>query len=316
MLATLGTMPGPDQRLSYGYEVKWDGYRALARWDGRSLTFHSRNGNEMTDFPELAGLGKALPGPAILDGEIVAFDEAGKPSFSRLQTRMPSRLRRGRDAPKAPAMITFVAFDLLWLKKDLMTRSYLERRAALDALELKGPTWSAPPWTRDGDALWQLAKEQQLEGIMAKRLDGRYRPGQRDPGWIKVKLVMRDEFVIGGYLLREDPRQGLGALLVGFYPDAAAAAAGRLTYAGKIGTGFSDLERAQLKSQLDKHAASASPFAAKTNHDRRAIWSKPLLVAEVAYSEWTHTGHVRHPSFKGLRADKTAPEVIMAAVPR
>ena len=312
MLATLGSMPAAEDRSAYGYEIKWDGYRVIARWDGRKLSLTSRNGNDLTaEFPELATFGKALPGPAILDGEIVAFDERGKPSFSQLQTRMPNRFRRGSRAPRTAATINFVAFDLLWLRKSLMPGSYVERREVLDGLGLKGPAWTTPPWTRDGEALWQVAKAQQLEGIIAKRLDGKYRPGQRAADWIKIKLVQREEFVIGGYLLREDPRQGLGALLVGYYPSTAEAAGGRLTFAGKIGTGFSDAERARLKAFLDDHPSTGSPFAAKTGHDRKAIWTVPTLVAEVAYSEWTHMGHVRHPSYKGLRADKSAPEVIM-----
>ncbi|MBA3686970.1 MAG: hypothetical protein H0W72_17255, partial [Planctomycetes bacterium] len=129
-----------------------------------------------------------------------------------------------------------------------------------------------------------------------------------------VKLTRRDEFVVGGYLLREDQRQGLGALLLGYYRDEADARTGCLRYAGKVGTGFSDDERARLKRRCDAQLADQRPFSAKTPHDRVAIWTQPTLVVEIQYAEWTHDLHVRHASYKGLRVDKRAVEVVTSPV--
>ena len=308
MLARAGTLPRDDGR--WAYEIKWDGVRAIAYSQPGELRLESRNLIDVTDrYPELARLNRALSSHrAVLDGEIVAFDEGGRPSFEALQQRigLSSRaqaVRRAKDAP-----VTYMIFDLLWLDGHaLMALPYRERRERLDALALRGPSWQTPEYALgNGAGLLRASAEQHLEGIVAKRLDSTYQPGARSAAWIKVKTTASQELVIGGWTPGKGRRSGgIGALLVGVHdPD------GSLRYVGRVGSGLSEREIARLEPMLAAHELDRSPFASGPRPPRGARFSEPRLIAEVEFSEWTSGGSLRAPRFKGLRDDKSAAEVV------
>jgi bifunctional non-homologous end joining protein LigD len=303
MLARTGALPSDDER--WAFEIKWDGVRAIAFVQGGRLVLKARSGRDVTArYPELRPLGEALAGrEVVLDGEVVAFDGA-RPSFQKLQGRMhlasEHAVRRlARDDP-----VHYIAFDLLYLDgRSLMGLPYAERRAALAELGLSGPTWQAPAHhVGDGHALLELTRAQQLEGVIAKRLDCPYVPGRRSPGWIKVKNVSSTDIVIGGWLAGEGGRSGrLGALVIGI-PDEQ----GVLRYAGRVGTGFTQAELARLGALLEPLATAASPFEGR-QPPKLTRFVEPRLVARVDFNERTHAGTLRQPSYKGLR-DDVAPE--------
>jgi bifunctional non-homologous end joining protein LigD len=299
MLAKAG--PLPDQEGVWAFEIKWDGVRAVAYASGGRIRFESRNGNDITPrYPELRDLGRAVGAhEAVLDGEIVAFDEQGRPSFQRLQGRMHLSGERAVKRKSVEAPVAYVIFDLLHLDgHSLLGLPYAERRAALAGLGLAGPHWQTPAHhVGDGAALAQLARAQGLEGVVAKRLDCPYTPGRRSPGWVKVKNVRRASLVIGGWLPGDGGRSGrLGALLVGFHED------GELRYAGRVGTGFTQAELARVGGLLEERARPGSPFTGR-QPPKAARFVEPDLVCEVEYTEWTQARTIRHPSYKGLRDD-------------
>jgi bifunctional non-homologous end joining protein LigD len=308
MLARAGTMPADERR--WAFEIKWDGVRAIAYSQPGELRLQSRNLKEITDsYPELARLNRALSSHrAVLDGEVVVFDSRGRPSFSALQPRMHvgSRAQAKRLASVTP--VTYVIFDLLWLDgHSLMELPYLERRERLAALKLNGESRQTPEHVvGEGSALLKASREQGLEGIVAKRLDSIYEPGVRTRYWLKVKSVGRQEFVIGGWMPGKGKRrESIGALLLGVYePD------GRLHYAGRVGTGFSESELERLSELLRPLQRETSPFTAGEKPPRGAVFVEPRLVAEVQFTEWTRTGSLRQPSYKGLREDKRPQEVV------
>jgi bifunctional non-homologous end joining protein LigD len=308
MLARPGALPRKDD--GWAYEIKWDGVRAIAYSTPGELRLESRNLKEITgSYPELGRLNRALSShAAILDGEIVAFDEHGRPSFAALQRRMHvgSATQAKRLAKASP--VTYMIFDLLWLDgHSLMGLRYEERRELLGALSLSGESWQTPEHLsgRGRDVLKATA-ERQLEGIVAKRLDAPYEPGARSSAWIKIKNVGRQELVIGGWLPGEGRRERrIGALLVGVYdPD------GAFRYAGRVGTGFNDAELDRLAKLLKPLKLDDSPFTAGERPPRGAVFARPELVAEIEFTEWTSVGVLRHPSYKGLREDKDAREVV------
>jgi bifunctional non-homologous end joining protein LigD len=315
MLASLGSLPRRQQE--WGFEVKWDGVRAIAYWRPGRMRLESRSLNEITSrYPELRGLGEALGAhEAVLDGEIVAFDADGKPSFERLQRRMhltsESTIRRlARDAP-----VTYMLFDLLYLDGMLTTGlPYSKRRELLEKLRLDGNAWQTPAnHVGQGSALLAATAELGLEGVVAKRLGSPYRAGERASEWIKVKNVRRQELVVGGWLPGKGARGGtLGALLVGYYEDPADSDS--LRYAGRVGTGFDDAELQRLARELDSRRRRGSPFTSGPNPPREARFVEPQLVVEVEFSEWTRDGVLRAPSYKGLRTDKPAQQVVLEAV--
>lgn len=305
MLATLGKLPRDEE--AYGFEVKWDGVRSLVYVSGGRVHIEARSGRDVTErYPELRDLGRAMGAtPAILDGEILAFDATGRPSFERMQRRMhvesESAIRRLRkDVP-----VTYAIFDLLWLDgHSTMALTYMERRRLLEGLSLKGPSWHTPAChAGEGSALLEATRAQGLEGVVAKRLDSTYEPGTRSRCWIKVKNHLSQEFVVGGWLPGEGSRAGLGALIVGVYD------AERLVYAGRVGTGFTESELTRLGRLLEERRRPDSPFS-PTPPLKDAIWVEPDLVAEVAFTEWTGAGILRHPSYKGLRDDREPREVV------
>jgi bifunctional non-homologous end joining protein LigD len=305
MLARLSKMP-PDED-AYGFEVKWDGIRAVvySRPRAGDLTIENRNLRDITfKYPELhrlAGLN------AVIDGEIVALDEKGRPSFERLQRRMHLSSEAAVEARMADTPVQLMAFDLIWHEgRDLTALPYTERRDALEALKLNGPYWQTPAWRRgDGTALLEAAKAQALEGVMAKRLDSPYCPGKRTSYWLKIKAKLGQELVIAGWLPGEGRRMNtLGALLVGYYED------GRLRYAGRVGTGFKEDDLQMLMKELKARARDTSPFTPPPEPPRHAIFVEPELVAEVEFTEWTRDGILRHPAYKGLRDDKRPQDVV------
>ncbi|HSI80211.1 MAG TPA: non-homologous end-joining DNA ligase [Solirubrobacterales bacterium] len=310
MKATLSTLPtDPD---GWGFEIKWDGVRAIAYCEPGQLRLESRNLRDVTaQYPEVRGLGEQLGArTAVLDGELVSFDPEGRPSFQRLQRRMhvgseAEVRRRMRDAP-----VTYVAFDLLHLDgRSLLESPYKERRAELEALRLDGPNWQTPAYHRgDGAALLAASRERGLEGIVAKRLASPYRPGKRGRDWLKVKNVRGQEVVIGGWLPGKGRREGeFGALVVGYYERDGTER--RLRYAGKVGTGFAAADLAMLADRLEPLRRDSSPFEGR-QPQRETNFVEPELVCEVTFSEWTSAGTLRHPSYKGLRTDKPAIDVV------
>src|SRR3954452_17075966 len=305
MLARTGSLPDGE---NWGFEVKWDGVRAIAFIEGGRSRLASRKGNDITPrYPELRELGRALgTSEAVLDGEVVAFDADGRPSFQRLQGRMhlTSESHVRRLAQSDPA--AYVIFDLLWLDgHSLMEEPYEERRARLAELELTGPTWQTPAHhVGDGKAMLAASRAQELEGIVAKRLDCPYIPGRRSPGWVKIKNKRTTEVVVGGWMPGEGSRSGrLGALVVGFYED------GELRYAGRAGSGFTESVLKRVQGLLEALARDDSPFTRGEKPPKEARFVEPRLVASVEYTDLTEIGTLRHPVYKGLRDDVDPSEV-------
>lgn len=292
----------------YVYEFKWDGVRAIVATDGRQVTIRSRRGNDVTgSYPELHGLAGALGRHAVVDGEIVAFEPGtGRPSFSRIQQRMnvadPARVA----AVRRSVPVAYLAFDLLSLDGEpLHDRPYEERRDRLEGLGLAGPSWQVPPGGGELGRMLQVARELGLEGVVAKRCGSPYRPGVRSPDWRKIRIVNRQEFVVGGYKRGEGGRAAsFGSLLVGYHD-----AEGQLRYAGNVGSGFTDRELVRLQGLLDERRRPHSPFADPVP-TRDPVFVAPELVVEVQFSEWTPDGSLRQPSYKGLRTDKDPADVV------
>ncbi len=299
-------LPTPER--GWAFEVKWDGVRAIAYVQPGRLRLESRNLNEITDaYPEVRGLVAQLGmRDAVLDGEIVAFDDHGRPSFERLQRRMhvtsPSAVRR----LSTSTPVVFAIFDLLYLDgRSLTELPYSERRERLEKLGLKGPGWHVPAVHRGaGRRLLAATREQGLEGLVAKRLDSRYEAGRRTGAWLKVKHTLRQEMVIGGWIPGEGRRtERIGALLMGYYE------AGGFKYAGRVGTGFTEKTLADLTRRLVPLRRERSSFAPGPKLPRTAVFVEPCLVAEVEFREWTNEGVMRAPSYKGLREDKSPRDI-------
>ncbi len=310
MMARTGVLPRDDE--DWAFEVKWDGVRAICHSEPGRMRLHSRNLLDITPrYPEVGRLNRALSHHrAVLDGEIVALDAEGKPSFGALQRRMhvgsESTVRRlAKDTP-----VTYIIFDLLWLDgHSLMDLPYTERRARLAELELgDGGRWRVPDYVvGHGEQLLAATEQQGLEGVIAKRLDSTYQPGQRTPSWLKIKNTSRQEVVVGGWVPGDGKRRDrIGALLVGVREDD-----GSLRHVGRVGTGFTEAELDRLAEMLRPLEREDSPFApGGPKIPRGAVFADPELVAEVEFREWTDGGQLRAPSYKGLRDDKPAELVV------
>ncbi len=309
MKATIGPLPEDGSR--WAYEVKWDGMRIVAfvAPDG-AVVLQSTNLRDVTvSFPELAGLGAATGGrAAVIDGEVVAFDDQGRPSFSKMQHRMhviaPADVaRRAAEVP-----VVFQAFDLLGFDgHDATALPWTDRRRLLGQVLEPGPHWTVPAVHEDGAVLLDAMGQLGLEGVVAKRRDSLYEIGRRSRAWVKVKVIREQELVVGGWADGEGRREGtLGALLLGYHDDA-----GSLRYAGRVGTGFNDAELDRLHALLTPLTRATSPFdpLPPVLHRRRARWAEPVLVAQVRYGEWTPEGLLRHPVYLGQRTDTDASEV-------
>jgi len=309
MLATPGQLPADS--TPWAFEIKWDGVRAILFVEGGRVRAQSRNDLDVTvAFPELAELGAFLGmTTCVLDGEIVALGEDGRPSFAGLQHRLHVANQREARKRAASHPVTFVAFDALYLHgRSLLEESYDERRAALESLHLAGDTFITTESFRDvpGPEVFAAAVQNGLEGVVAKRRDSPYRPGRRSADWVKVKSFRAQEVVIGGWTEGRGERAGsLGALLLGIPADNA------LRYVGKVGTGFGESERHALLGSLRGLVQPTSPFATPLPRADAATaqFVRPDLVGEVAFGEWTTAGRLRHPTWRGLRPDKSPDEV-------
>jgi bifunctional non-homologous end joining protein LigD len=290
----------PRSQKGWGFEIKWDGIRAIVysrpgRWhiEGRRLT------DITAKYPELRPLSRELGSKsAVLDGEIVAFADDGRPSFERLQRRMhlTGEAQIKRQSKAIPA--TYLIFDVLYLDgRLLMDLPYEERRGMLDELGLEGPAWRTPASHRgEGTALFKASAEQGLEGVVAKRLDSRYEAGRRTGAWLKVKNKRRQELVIGGWMPGEGKRENrIGALLVGYHDSD-----GNLRYAGRVGTGFKERDLDYLERRLARLRRARTPFTGEPRPPRGAMHAAPELVCEVEFTEWTAEMILRHPAYKGL----------------
>ena len=289
MLATL--VDAPVDRAGWVAEEKYDGIRLLAYREGRVVSLVTRNDiDRSADFPGVAASIARLPAPTLaLDGEVVMFDDTRVSRFQLLQRR---------DGGRAPV---YVAFDCLFARgRDLRARPLSERRAALerevragDALEIAR---RLPGTAREA---FEAARRLGLEGIILKDVSSPYEAGARSRAWLKVKIRAEDELVIGGYTPPAGSRSHFGALLVGAWDG------DRLRYAGKVGTGFTDRSLADLMRRFRPLVRPTSPFAEPVP-ERQATWLAPDLVTQLAFTEWTRDGKLRHPVFLGLRDDKPA----------
>jgi len=310
MLARLSTLPGDDS--GWAVEVKWDGVRAIAYCRPGRVKLQTRNLNDVSaQYPEVRRLARRLGSvDAVLDGELVVFDEAGRPSFELLQQRIHQTdasvvRRRMKSHP-----VVYVVFDLLYFDGyDLTGLPYERRRELLDQLELEGESWQTPGYsTGHAEELLAASREQGLEGMVLKRLDSAYSPGKRTGEWLKVKNTLRQELVIGGWTPGEGRRkQHLGALLVGYYEGEGDERV--LRYGGKVGTGFKAADLTELNKRLAPLERKTSPFEAGPKPPKNALFADPRLVAEFEFRELTGEGMVRHGAYKGLREDKPVAEV-------
>ncbi len=309
MLATARELPPAEQDDAWGYEFKWDGVRAVAVAEAGALALWARSGMEITArYPELDRLPAALAGhDAVVDGEVVALDARGRPDFGALQGRMH---RTGPEVRRmaAAAPVTYLVFDLLaWDGESLLALPYAHRRERLEALGIAGERWVPTPWFRGGGpAVLAASRDNGLEGVVAKRLDSPYRPGVRGPEWRKVKNVRTQAVVVGGWRPGQGRRAGgVGSLLVGVHDDA-----GRLVYAGHVGTGFTAAALKELEPLFTPAARPPFIDALPREVTRDAHWVTPELVGEVAFAGWTADGRMRHPSWRGLRDDLVPEDVV------
>ena len=301
----------PRDQDAYGYEFKWDGVRAVVYVDGGRPRVLSRNDRDVTgSYPELRDLAESLGSrQVVLDGEIVAFDANGRPSFEALQSRMHVTKSAQVRQLMSQTPVTYLVFDVLYVDgRSMVDEPYVERRRVLESLSLSGPSWQTPPhFEGDGDAVFAASREQGLEGVLAKRLDSRYYPGKRSDCWLKVKNLRTQEVVIGGWKPGAGRRAGaIGSLLLGVLGPAG------LEFAGHVGTGFTDQALRDLEQDLAPLARSDSPFdtTVPREHAKTAKWVEPTVVGEVVFSEWTREGRLRHPAWRGLRPDKSATDIV------
>jgi bifunctional non-homologous end joining protein LigD len=290
------------------FELKWDGIRAIVFVEDGGVRVQTRSLRDVTvAWPELARLGSTVDQPTILDGEIVALDDDGTPSFQKLQERMHvgHSAEAARLAGDVPA--TFFVFDVLHRgDRSLLSLPWSARRDVLDDLGLNGPSWvTTPTFPGEGDVLWAAAEARRMEGVVAKRMDAPYQPGIRTKSWLKIKRLDSDEFVVGGWMPGAGRRDGsIGSLLLGV-----PTAGGGLAYVGNVGTGFTGRELARLEAALGPKRRPTSPFTSGPAPKRDAVFVEPDVVVEVVYGQRTREGVLRHSSYKGMRIDKTPSDV-------
>ena len=288
MLATRWPEPFDDDR--WWFEVKWDGYRALVGSSGGAVKARSRRGLDLLGpFPELASLD--LPDGAVVDGEVVAFDDQGLPSFSLLQRRSGF----GGARTDAAVGVNLVVFDVLFRGEDLTALPYEERRSILDDLDLRSPIVVPEPTPGDGVGLYRAVKERGMEGIVGKRLGSPYQPGRRSSDWRKVSVRRQLRAVVGGYLPGEGGRsRTFGSLLVGLYEPAG------LRWIAAVGSGFDELALEAFHGALGQLERSDSPFINEVLVPVEPTWVEPGIVISVEYKEWTREHHLRAPVYKGI----------------
>ncbi|MBV8208830.1 MAG: DNA ligase D [Burkholderiaceae bacterium] len=294
------TVDAPFSRADWMWEPKLDGYRVLAFVDANGVRLRSRRGLDLTKaFPALAAeLGKQQVDGMILDGELVALDANGRPSFQALQNRVQLKTEREIAVADSGAAVVFFCFDLLYFAGiELRQATYRDRRRYLSECLLPSPRVQLVHTEQDGLALQQAAIESGFEGVVGKRLDSRYESGRRSPAWLKAKPSRTGEFVVGGFTEGRGIRAPLGALLVGAWD------AGQLRFASHVGSGFDDRTLAQLMERLRGLERATSPFSPVPELPNPTRWVEPELVAEVRFHSWTEDDRLRHPVFLRLRDD-------------
>ena len=302
MLATLS------DRRDFGgdwlLERKFDGERCVARKDGGDVRLESRTGKDLTNtYPEIrAAVAAQLGGDLVLDGEIVAYD-GDQTSFSRLQQRLGVTNPTSEQVAAYP--VVYCVFDLLDIDgEDLTDRPLVERRANLTrVIRPSAALQLTEAWRDDSERRFVDACRSGWEGLIAKRADAPYVPG-RSRDWLKLKCAWEQELVIGGYTDPAGSRTDFGALLVGFYEDRL------LRYAGKVGTGYTAATLRDLGARLRELETPESPFVDARPIPRGTHWTRPELVAQIGFAEWTRDGRLRQPRFLGLRDDKRPEEVV------
>ncbi len=290
MLAT--SWPNAFDDEGWWFEIKWDGYRAVVSAEEGKVRARSRRGLDLLGpFPELASL--PIPDGVALDGEVVAFDEQGRPSFSNLQRRTGF----GGRGTMANVGVNLVVFDVLFAGEKVTSQPYEERRAILERLELPSPIIVPQPTEGAGLSLMAAAQAQGLEGIVGKRLGSIYQPGRRSPDWRKVAIRHRLRAVVGGYLPGEGSRSStFGSVLVGLHDDEG------LRWIGAVGSGFDEQSLAAFSGALRQMERPGSPFHNQVvvPGPHRPVWVEPRIVVDVEYKEWTHDDHLRAPVYKGV----------------
>lgn len=310
MLATL--VDEPFDGAEWFFEVKFDGYRALAYVEDGKARYFSRNQNEMTeDFPELSGLPKRVKAErCILDGEICAIDEQGRPSFSLMQQRTGFEPGRTKKRTRNPGIrIVFYIFDVIYADGYSLMRVDLDKRKEVLAAILKAnETFRlSEHFPEQGLQLFEAAKQQRLEGIVAKKRNSCYIT-KRSRDWLKIKSTQTQECVIGGYTDPRGSRENFGSLVLGLYHDK-----GKLVPVGQAGSGFTHKTHEEMWKRLKRLHSDENPFTRKPESDRKIHYVRPELVAQIKFVEWTHEGQkgglkMRAPVFQGLRNDKKPAE--------
>jgi bifunctional non-homologous end joining protein LigD len=313
MLAT--SIDEPFDGSDWLFEIKWDGYRAIAFIENNKVRLVSRNQNELTArYPELTDLPHYVKAKtAILDGEVVALDEQGRPSFSLMQQRTGFRPGGRRAASNADVPVLYYAFDLLYLNGYDWRRVPLEnRKKELASVLIAGDSLRySDHYEKEGKALFEIAREKGLEGILAKKRDSIYQE-RRSAEWLKIKIRHRLECVIGGYTQPEGSRAHFGSIVLGLYDKQA-----RLIHVGQAGSGFNQKSLTEISQLLKERETKHKPFYGEVEALRRVTWVKPELVAEIEYTEWTdgtNSGSgrkLRAPVFIGLRDDKDPKECVL-----
>ncbi|MGZ6267436.1 MAG: DNA ligase D, partial [Candidatus Limnocylindrales bacterium] len=289
------------------FEVKWDGYRVQAHvFDGKVALYTRRGLDAAAYFPELVGAPTWIEaGEAIVDGEVVALNEAGQPDFGLLQARRGAAGRAGARGAAGGSTLAYAVFDLLYLDGRSLLDEPLEARKRLlrSVLHDAGAIQYASHVVGDGEAFYDAVAARGLEGMMAKLRHSRYESGRRSAAWLKIKRRAEQEFVIGGWTPREGTEDDLGALIVGVFED------GVLKSAGKVGTGFDGRERSRLLTLLRPLARSTAAFS-PVPREKLARWIEPRLVMRAEFAEWTADGHLRAPVYKGLEIDADPQSVV------
>lgn len=315
MLAT--AIEKPFDNPDWLFEIKWDGYRAVAFIDDGRVRLVSRNQNDLTaKYPELATLPRFFKGRrAILDGEIVALDDQGRPSFSLMQQSTGFRPGKSRLPGRQGVPVIYYAFDLLYLDDLDLRRVPLERRKQLleERITNGNVVRFSDHYPEKGIALFEAAAQKGLEGIVAKKRDSLYAE-TRSSDWLKIKITQRQECVIGGYTDPEGSRAYFGSLVLGLYDKQR-----RLIHVGQAGTGFDQETLKEMYSTLQPLATTKNPFYGEIGGLRRVHFVRPELVAEIKFSEWTHETQeggmkLRAPVFMGLRTDKSPEECTLEGV--
>jgi len=312
MLASVTEQPFDDQ--NWIFEIKWDGYRAIAFIEDGNVRLVSRNHNDLTPrYPELRKLPEFVKARnAILDGEVVVLDEQGRSSFSLMQQRTGIRSHGRQAAPRSDLAILYYVFDLIYADGyDLRRVSLVDRKRVLREILLSGDTVHySDHYAGQGRALFDAAKQKGLEGILAKRANSCYEE-RRSREWLKIKITQTIDCVVGGYTEPDGTRTHFGSLVLGLYSDKK-----QLVHVGQAGTGFNHATLKQISDVLKEIETNKNPFSGPVDA-KRVHWVKPLRVAEIKFSEWTHETadgglKLRAPVFLGLREDKDPEECTLA----